>query len=225
MNSSESVWPTLPFAAWKETAATLHMWTQIVGKVRLSLTPWINHSWHVTFYVTARGLTTSSIPHPSGVFEMRFDFIDHHLRIPKSDGGRRMIKLRAQSVAEFYALVMGALTELELPVSIDLLPNEINDPFPFDRHREHRAYDPEYTHRFWRVLLQSDRVFKLFRSRFIGKCSPVHFFWGSFDLGVTRRFSGRAAPLHPGGVPHLPDAIAREAYSHEVSSCGLWPGQ
>ncbi len=135
-----------------------------------------------------------------------------------------MIKLRAQSVAEFYALAMGALTELELPVSIDLLPNEINDPFPFDRHREHRAYDPEYTHRFWRVLLQSDRVFKPFRSRFIGKCSPVHFFWGSFDLAVTR-FSGRAAPLHPGGVPHLPDAIAREAYSHEVSSCGLWPGQ
>ncbi|MDQ6624033.1 MAG: DUF5996 family protein [Verrucomicrobiota bacterium] len=220
---SEEIWPDLPFAAWKETAATLHMWTQIVGKVRLALTPWLNHSWHVTLYLTGRGLTTSPIPHGREIFEIRFDFISHELRILKSDGAVRVLKLEAQSVAEFYRRFMESLDELELPVKIDTLPNEIADPIPFERDQVHRAYDREYAHRFWQVLLQSDRVFKEFRARFIGKCSPVHFFWGSCDLAVTR-FSGRTAPPHPGGVPHLPDAVAREAYSHEVSSCGFWPG-
>src|SRR6266576_352564 len=216
-------WPALPFEAWKDTCATLHMWTQIVGKIRLTLTPWTNHSWHVTLYLTSRGLTTSPIPHLNNIFEIRFDFIDHELRIMNSDGAIRALKLRPQSVAKFYEEVMKALTELDLPVKIDLVPNEIQNPIPFDRDEEHRSYDAEYANRFWRVLVQADRVFKDFRSDFCGKCSPVHFFWGSFDLEVTR-FSGRPAPLHPGGIPHLPDAITREAYSQEVSSLGFWPG-
>lgn len=216
-------WPELAFADWATTAATLHMWTQIVGKIRLSLTPWINHSWHVTLYLTSRGLTTSPIPFGLRTFEIRFDFIDHELRILTSAGPTRVLKLRAQSVAEFYRSVMAALQELELPVKINLVPNEIENAVPFDQDEEHRSYDPDYANRFWRVLLQSHRVFIEFRSRFCGKCSPVHFFWGSFDLAVTR-FSGRNAPAHPGGVPHLPDAVAREAYSQEVSSLGFWPG-
>jgi hypothetical protein len=199
------------------------MWTQIVGKIRLTLSPWTNHSWHVTLYVTARGLTTSPIPHGNNVFEIRFDFIDHQLRIMKSDGAVRVLKLHPQSVAQFYAEVMKTLTDLDLPVTINTTPNEIENPIPFDEDEEHHSYDREYANRFWRVLVQSDRVFKKFRSRFCGKCSPVHFFWGSFDLAVTR-FSGRPAPPHPGGVPHLPDAITREAYSQEVSSLGFWPG-
>ncbi len=223
MNGTSDQWPPLPFAEWKDTAATLHMWTQIVGKIRLTLSPWTNHSWHVTLYVTSRGLTTSPIPHGPHTFEIRFDFIDHELRILKSDGAMRTLKLQPQSVAKFYEAVMKALNDLELPVKINMLPNEIPDPIPFDQDEEHRAYDREYANRFWRVLVQSDRVFKEFRSRFCGKCSPVHFFWGSFDLAVTR-FSGRAAPPHPGGVPHLPDEITREAYSQEVSSLGFWPG-
>ncbi|MEP6698336.1 MAG: DUF5996 family protein [Verrucomicrobiota bacterium] len=219
----EKFWPALPFAEWQLTAETLHMWTQIVGKIRLSLTPWINHSWHVTLYVTPRGLTTSSIPHGLFRFEIQFDFIAHELRILKSSGEIRVINLKPQSVSDFYRAVMSALIELELPVKIDLMPNEIADPIPFDRDEDHRFYDPEYANRFWRVLAQSHRVLTQFRSRFCGKCSPVHFFWGSFDLAVTR-FSGRAAPPHPGGIPHLPDAITREAYSQEVSSVGFWPG-
>ncbi len=219
----DSAWPALPYNEWQPTAETLHMWTQIVGKIRLKLTPWINHSWHVTLYLTARGLTTSPIPHGLHTFELRFDFIDHHLRVLKSDGGTRAIPLRPQTVAAFYHEVMRALAELELPVKIDLVPNELPDPIPFDRDETHRAYDPEYANRFWRVLVQSERVFTKFRARFCGKCSPVHFFWGSFDLAVTR-FSGRAAPPHPGGVPHLPDVVAREAYAKEVSSLGFWPG-
>jgi Family of unknown function (DUF5996) len=216
-------WPTLPFNEWQATAETLHMWTQIVGKVRLKLTPWINHSWHVTLYVTSRGLTTSPIPYELQTFEINFDFIDHELRILKSDGGARVLKLRPQSVAEFYKAVMNALDELNLHVKIDNVPNEITDPIPFDEDQTHRSYDPEYANRFWRVLLQSTRVLTKFRSRFCGKCSPVHFFWGSFDLAVTR-FSGRAAPPHPGGIPHLPDRVTREAYAQEVSSVGFWPG-
>ncbi|HEY7000432.1 MAG TPA: DUF5996 family protein [Candidatus Udaeobacter sp.] len=223
MKGASNQWPILPFAEWKDTAITLHMWTQIVGKIRLTLSPWINHSWHVTLYVTSRGLTTSPIPYRSHTFEIRFDFIDHELRILKSDGATRMLKLQPQSVAKFYETVMKALNDLELPVKINLLPNEIENPIPFDRDEEHHSYDREHANRFWRVLVQSDRVFKEFRSRFCGKCSPVHFFWGSFDLAVTR-FSGRQAPPHPGGVPHLPDAITREAYSQEVSSLGFWPG-
>jgi len=199
------------------------MWTQIVGKIRLTLTPWTNHSWHVTLYVTARGLTTSPIPHGNSTFEIDFDFIDHQLRILKSDGGQRSLELKPRTVAAFYKAVMTALDELGLPVKIDIMPNEIPNPIPFDRDDQHRSYDPEYANRFWRVLVQTDRVFKEFRSRFCGKCSPVHFFWGAPDLAVTR-FSGRTAPPHPGGFPHLPDAVTREAYSQEVSSLGFWPG-
>ena len=217
------VWPELNYTEWKDTLSTLHMWTQIVGKIRLRLTPWMNHSWHVTLYVTSRGLTTSPIPHGSATFEIRFDFIDHHLRILKSDGGQRSLELKARSVSDFYKAVMAALNELDLAVKIDITPNEIPNPIPFDQDDKHGSYDPEYANRFWHVLVQADRVLKQFRSRFCGKCSPVHFFWGSFDLAVTR-FSGRAAPPHPGGIPHLPDAITREAYSQEVSSLGFWPG-
>ena len=217
------VWPELNYADWKDTCATLHMWTQIVGKIRLTLTPWTNHSWHVTLYVTSRGLGTSPIPYGNEIFEIYFDFIDHKLLVLKSDGALKTIELKPQTVADFYKAVMSALSELKLPVKIDMVPNEIVNPIPFDQDEQHRAYDPEYANRFWRVLVQADRLFKEFRSRFCGKCSPVHFFWGSFDFAVTR-FSGRAAPPHPGGIPHLPDAITREAYSQEVSSLGFWPG-
>ncbi len=222
MNGASNSWPSLPFAEWKDTAITLHMWTQIVGKIRLTRTPWINHSWHVTLYLTSRGLTTSPIPHPAGIFEIRFDFIDHKLRILKSDGAVQVIELRPKSVASFYREVMAALSELKIDTRINTTPNEVEPAIPFDEDDKHRSYDPEYANRFWRVLLQSARVFQEFRSRFCGKCSPVHFFWGSFDLAVTR-FSGRPAPPHPGGVPHLPDEITREAYSQEVSSLGFWP--
>jgi len=223
VNDASDQWPPLPFAEWKDTAITLHMWTQIVGKIRLTLSPWTNHSWHVTLYITSRGLTTSPIPYGQYTFEILFDLIDHQLIIDKSDGQRRTIPLKPQSVAEFYRAVMEALKELDLHVTINTMPNEIENPIPFDQDEDHQSYDREYANRFWRVLVQSDRVFKQFRSRFCGKCSPVHFFWGSFDLAVTR-FSGRPAPVHPGGVPHLPDAITREAYSQEVSSLGFWPG-
>ena len=223
MNGARNSWPSLPFAEWKDTAITLHMWTQIAGKIRLTLSPWTNHSWHVTLYVTARGLTTSPIPHGLATFEIRFDFIDHQLRILKSDGAGLTIELKPQSVAKFYETLMMALRDMELAVTINTTPNEIENPIAFDHDEQHQSYDPEYANRFWRVLVQSDRVFKEFRSRFCGKCSPVHFFWGSFDLAVTR-FSGRPAPPHPGGVPHLPDEITREAYSQEVSSLGFWPG-
>jgi len=223
VNGTSNVWPSLPFAEWKDTAITLHMWTQIVGKIRLTLTQWTNHSWHVTLYVTSRGLTTSPIPHSVCTFEIQFDFINHQLLVDKSDGARRKLELKPQSVADFYRTLMRTLEDLDLPVTINTMPNEIENPVPLDQDEEHHSYDPEYANRFWRVLVQSDRVFKEFRSRFCGKCSPVHFFWGSFDLAVTR-FSGRPAPPHPGGVPHLPDAITREAYSQEVSSLGFWPG-
>jgi len=218
-----TVWPALPFAEWKETCATLHMWTQIVGKIRLSLTPWTNHSWHVTLYVTSRGLTTSPIPSASSIFQIDFDFIEHVLRIQSDNGLEKIIRLAPKSVSAFYAEVMRALGELNLPVEIKTTPNEVDPAIPFEKDEKHAAYDPEYANRFWRVLLQSDRVFKEFRADFCGKCSPVHFFWGSFDLAVTR-FSGRRAPQHPGGVPHLPDSVAREAYSHEVISFGFWFG-
>ena len=222
-NDREHFWPALPFAGWQTTAETLHMWTQIIGKIRLALSPWINHSWHVALYLTSRGLTTSPIPHGLHTFEIRFDFISHELRLLKSDGALRVLPLQPQSVATFYGAVMAALSDLQLPVKIDLLPNEITDPIPFDRDETHRAYDPAAANRFWRVLFQSDRVLTQFRSRFCGKCSPVHFFWGSFDLAVTR-FSGRPAPVHPGGIAHLPDVVTREAYAQEVSSVGFWPG-
>jgi hypothetical protein len=216
-------WPRLPLDAWQDTYATLHLWTQIVGKIRLTQMPWINHSWHVTLYVTARGLTTSPMPYGSRTFQIDFDFLDHRLLILTSDGTRRALDLKPQSVAAFYAGVLTALEGLGLPVTIYAKPNEVEAPIPFAEDRVHTAYDAEYAQHFWRVLVQADRVFRQFRAHFIGKCSPVHFFWGGFDLAVTR-FSGRAAPPHPGGIPHLPDWITREAYSHEVSSCGFWPG-
>jgi hypothetical protein len=242
------IWPALPFAEWKATSRTLHMWTQIVGKIRLSLTPWINHSWHVTLYVTARGLTTSPMYLGSRALQIDFDFIDHELLIQTGGtcfraspirGGApledknptrgsaslrgKTIALAPKSVATFYREVMSALRELDFAVKINTTPNEVDPAVPFEKNETDAAYDPEYANRFWRVLLQADRVFKEFRSEFCGKCSPVHFFWGSFDLAVTR-FSGRRAPQHPGGIPHLPDAVTREAYSHEVSSLGFWPG-
>ncbi|MEW6145570.1 MAG: DUF5996 family protein [Thermodesulfobacteriota bacterium] len=216
-------WPSLPLDEWKDTYATLHMWTQIVGKVRFALTPWVNHSWHVTLYVTSRGLTTSPIPYGERTFQIDFDFIDQKLVIMTSGGDVRFIELRPRTVSDFYGEVMSTLHGLGLDVRIHTLPNEVQDPIPFEKDVTHKSYDPEYANRFWRILVQTDRMFKEFRSHFIGKCSPVHFFWGSFDMAVTR-FSGRTAPPHPGGVPHLPDVVAREAYSHEVSSCGFWPG-
>lgn len=216
-------WPELPLQDWEDTYATLHIWTQIVGKVRLARAPMMNHWWQVTLYTTSRGLTTSPIPDGSQTFQIDFDFTDHLLWIQTSRGARRSVALEARPVAEFYAEFMGALRTLGIEVEIWTMPQEVEEPIPFDRDRVHSTYDPEQAHRFWRVLAQSDRVMGDFRSRFIGKCSPVHFFWGAFDSAVTR-FSGRPAPEHPGGVPNLADWIVREAYSHEVSSCGFWPG-
>ena len=216
-------WPALPLEAWSDTCATLHLWTQIVGKIRLAQSPWVNHGWNVTLYVTARGLTTSPIPHGSRTFQIDFDFLVHELRILSSDGGAGTVALRPQSVASFYGRLWNELERLDLPVKINAKPNEVADPIAFAKDERHASYDPEYANRFWRALAQSDRVFKQFRGRFTGKCSPVHFFWGAPDLAVTR-FSGRRAPEHPGGIPNLPDAVTREAYSQEVSSCGFWPG-
>ncbi len=216
-------WPALPANAWRETRATLHLMTQIVGKIRLALTPWQNHSWHVALYVTTRGLTTSPIPNRGHTFEIDFDFIDHILWIRTSAGEYRQIVLRSVSIAKFYDDIMSALHELGIAVTIDTMPNEIPNPVRFENDTEHESYDGEYAWRFWRALVATNEVFARFRTGFLGKTSPVHFFWGSFDLAVTR-FSGRRAPLHPGGVPHLSDVVAREAYSHEVSSAGFWPG-
>jgi Family of unknown function (DUF5996) len=216
-------WPALPFEAWAETAETLHLWTQIVGKIRLVQSPWINHSWHATLYVSARGLTTLAIPHGERSFQIDLDFIDHRVVISTCDGDVRWLPLEPNTTAEFYASLMQALRELDLPVKIHARPNEVETAIPFAEDREHSSYDADAAQRFWRALVQIDRVFKRFRAGFIGKCSPVHFFWGSFDLAVTR-FSGRVAPEHPGGFPNMPDRITREAYSHEVSSAGFWPG-
>lgn len=221
--SREEVWPSLVLEAWRDTYATLHLWTQIVGKIRLVQSPWVNHSWHVTLYVTARGLTTSPIPHGTRTFQIDFDFIRHELAILTSDGGGVTFPLEPQSVAAFYRRLKAEMEKLDLLVEIRPTANEVPDRIRLDQDETHRAYDSEYANRFWRVLVQADRVFKEFRARFIGKCSPTHFFWGAPDLAVTR-FSGRPAPQHPGGVPHLPDWVAREAYSHEVSSAGFWPG-
>jgi Family of unknown function (DUF5996) len=221
--SNAEAWPSLPLEAWSDTCATLHMWTQIVGKIRLAQSPWINHSWHVTLYVTSRGLTTSPIPYGNRTFQIDFDFINHQITIQSSDGGMAGFSLQPQSVAAFYGRLKDEMAKLDLHVNINQKPNEIPDSIPFDQDETHKAYDQVYANRFWRVLVQADRVFKEFRARFVGKCSPVHYFWGAPDLAVTR-FSGQPAPEHPGGVPHLPDRVAREAYSHEVSSCGFWPG-
>jgi hypothetical protein len=218
-----TLWPELPYAAWRDTCATVQLWTQIVGKIRLSRTPWLNHSWHVALYVTTRGLTSSPIPYEGRSFEMRFDFEAQALVIDVSDGASRRVALKPRTVADFYGAVVTALSELGIPVHINEYPCEIAGAIRFSDDRTHDAYDPEYAKRFWQVLVQVDRVFKQFRTGFLGKASPVHFFWGSFDLAVTR-FSGRRAPAFSAKVPGLNSAVMREAYSHEVSSAGFWPG-
>lgn len=212
-------WPELKFSEWQDTLGTLHMWTQVIGKIRLEQTPLVNHWWNVPLYISARGLTTSAMPYRDDrVFEIEFDFIDHKLRIVCSDGATRILDLRPQSVANFYAEVMGALAELAIEVKIWTMPVEVPDPIRFTEDFNHKSYDADYVNRFWHALVKMDEVLKEFRSRFIGKVSPVHFFWGSFDLAVTR-FSGRLAPEREGA-----DLITREAYSHEVISHGWWPG-
>ncbi len=210
--------PALPFESWKNTFETLHMWAQMVGKVRLTLCPLVNHWWNVTFYVTGRGMSTLMMPYQDRGVEIRFDFIDHRLIIETTDGGRRVLDLKPQSVAQFYRAFTAALAELGVNVKIWSMPVEIPDPIPFDRDLTHASYDAAAVHRFWLILAWVDEVFQEFRARFIGKVSPVHFWWGSFDLAVTR-FSGRPAPERPGA-----DRVTREAYSHEVSSAGFWPG-
>ena len=213
----EARWPELPYDAWKDTYATLHMWSQVMGKVALAQAAPVNHSWAVALHLTGRGLTTGMLPHGARSFSMGFDFLEHHLAIDTSDGVRRVLPLVPQTVAAFYGQVMATLDELDLPVRIWPVPVEIPDPIPFERDTVHHAYDPEFVTRFWRILVQVHRVFTACRSGFLGKCSPVHFFWGSFDLAVTR-FSGRPAPPREG------PAFMRDAYSHEVISHGFWPG-
>ena len=222
-SSARAPWPALPLDAWRETKDTLHLWTQIVGKIRLALAPMVNHWWQVPLYVNARGLTTSAMPYGGGAVEVRFDFLDDMLHVETSAGATRDLALEPRSVADFYHATMDALRALGVDVRIRPRPVELTDVIAFDRDEVHGAYDAEAARRFWRVLVQVDRVLHAFRGRFIGKCSPVHFFWGSFDLACTR-FSGRRAPLHPGGVPNCPDYVTREAYSHECISAGWWPG-
>jgi hypothetical protein len=221
-------WPELPFIVWADTAATLHLWTQVVGKIRLARTPWLNHSWHVTLYVSARGLTTGPVPDGARAFQIDFDFIDHVLWIRTSDGHYRQVMLASEtgkgvSVAKFYGETMAALKALDIDVAINTMPCELVECTAFEKDVLHRSYDAEAVGRFFQVLVSVNDVLARFRTGFIGKSSPVHFFWGSFDLAVTR-FSGRTAPKHPGGIPRLADAVAQEAYSHEVSSAGFWPG-
>src|SRR4029078_10410402 len=221
-NNSQTPWPELPTAAWRDTCATVQLWTQIVGKIRLTKSPWLNHSWHVTLYVTPRGLTTSPVPDGARTFQIDFDFIDHRLRISTSDGTHGHFALAGHSVASFYAAALAALAELGIAVAIDEMPNELPDPVRFSADTVHAFYDPDAHGRFLQILVNCDLVFKQSRTGFLGKASPVHFFWGSFDLAVTR-LSGRRPARHPGDGPNLPDAVAHEAYSHEVSSAGFLP--
>jgi hypothetical protein len=222
VSDSPVCWPALPLSAWQDTRDTLHMWTQIVGKVRLALTPKTNHWWNVALYVSARGLTTSAIPYGDRVFEIEFDFLEHQLIIKTCDPATKIIPLGPRSVADFYQEFMAALRALKIDVTIWHMPVEVANPIPFDQDKTHASYDKEYARRFWRTLVSVDDVFKVFRSRFVGKSSPVHFFWGSFDLAVTR-FSGRPAPERNDPDPVL-RKIMQEAYSHEVISAGWWPG-
>jgi hypothetical protein len=219
----EDLWPALNYLDWRDTAATFQLWTQIVGKVRLALSPWLNHGWQVPLYVTARGLGTSPIHVGRRVFEIDFDLVDHRLIVRTPDAADCDLALEPMSVAAFYRRLMDRLDRVGLGVTIDTMPSELPQPIRFPDDEVHGSYDPAAVNAFWRVLVQSDRVFKSFRTGFLGKASPVHFFWGALDLAVTR-FSGRPAPVHPGGIPGLPDAVTREAYSHEVSSAGFWPG-
>ena len=216
-------WPRLRVEEWTDTRDTVHMWTQIVGKIRMSQAPLLNHWWQVTLYVSPRGLTTGAIPLGSGSFDLELDFIAHQLRIRSSGGGERLVDLTSKPVAAFYAETMRALDELGLDVEIDARPNEVDPAIPFAHDYEHSSYDPDAAQLFWRQLLQADRVLGEFRSYFIGKVSPVHFFWGAMDMACTR-FSGRDAPEHPGGAPNCGDWVMVEGYSHELSSCGFWPG-
>ena len=215
-------WPALPLAEWRDTCATLHRWTQVIGKIRLAQAPMINHWWQVPLYLTARGLTTSPMPYGTRSFQIDFDFLDHRLIIDGCDGSKSSFALRPCAVADFYREVMARLDALGFAPRIWTMPVEIPDPIPFEEDRVHAAYDPDYANRFWRILVQCDRLLTQFRAGYLGKVSPVHFFWGSFDIAVTR-FSGRRAPPHP-GAPNVADRVTREAYSHEVSSCGFWPG-
>jgi hypothetical protein len=216
-------WPTLPSSEWFDTLETVHLWTQIIGKTRMVSSPWLNHSWSVTLYPSVRGLTTSLVPYGNEGFEWELDLCRHHADLTTTTGEQRRIDLRPMSVAEFYGAVTDAMSDVGMPVSINPMPNEIADAIAFPDYHVHNTYVPEHIHAFWRALLQMNRVFTRFRAGYWGKASPVHFFWGSFDLAVTR-FSGRTAPPHGGGVPNFPDDVAREAYSHEVTSAGFWPG-
>lgn len=218
-----ALWPQLDYASWKDTYETLHLWTQIIGKIRLAKEPWANHSWFSTLYVTSRGLSTSAIADGHRNFSIEFDFLRHRLILKVSDGPYVDFFLRSETVATFYERVMSTLRGLKIEPHFSPIPNELVDVTPFSNDTRHKIYDRSQAEAFWQALVPINNILNVFRSRFVGKCSPVHFFWGSFDLAVTR-FSGRTAPPHPGGVPHLPDRVAREAYSHEVSSCGFWPG-
>jgi hypothetical protein len=220
---SQAAWPSLPLEEWKDTQTTLHRWVQMIGKTRLALAPPLNHCWNVTLYLTARGLTTSPMPYGSRTVEVDLDFLDHNLLVRTSDGATGSLPLAPRTVADFHRQYTALLQSLDLQVKIWPVPSEMEDALPFTEDREHRSYDPDTAQRCWRILSQTDQVLQQFRGRFLGKCSPVHFFWGAFDLACTR-FSGRPAPLHPGGVPHLPDRIVQEAYSHECISAGWWPG-
>jgi Family of unknown function (DUF5996) len=218
-----SRWPELTLADWEDTRLTFHMWTQVVGKVRLALEPRVNHSWQVPFYVSARGLTTSLLHDTERSVELEFDLLAHQLVVDTTDGDRRTVALEPRTVASFYDETMAALGELGVDVKLFPRPVEVPVAVPFAKDTEHRAYDRDAIHRFWLAMVQADRLLDVFRARFIGKASPVHFFWGGLDLATTR-FSGRTAPPHPGGVPNCPDWVMLDAYSHEVSSCGYWPG-
>jgi hypothetical protein len=223
VNSVSADWPALPIAAWAETCETLHMLTQIVGKTRLALAPMQNHWWQVALYVTERGLTTSVMPCDERAIAVDFDFVEHSVRVRTSEGAARAIPLMQGSVADFYGEYMKALHALEIDVRLRPVPVEVVVAIPFAEDTQHASYDRDAAQRWWRVMLQADRVMKRFRGEFEGKASPVHFFWGSFDIAATR-FSGRGAPVHPGGSPNCPDYVMREAYSRECSSCGFWPG-
>jgi hypothetical protein len=221
--AGQAAWPRLLLEDWNDTKDTLHRWVQMIGKTRLALAPPLNHSWNVTLYLTARGLTTSPMPYGNRTVEVDLDFIDHQLLVRISDGTTGALALAPRTVADFHREYTALLQSLDLQVKIWPVPSEMEDALPFTEDRQHRSYDPDSAQRCWRILSETDQVLQHFRGRFLGKCSPVHFFWGGFDLACTR-FSGRRAPLHPGGVPHLPDRIAREAYSHECISAGWWPG-
>jgi hypothetical protein len=216
-------WPALPFDEWKDTVVTVHMWLQMVGKIRVACVPWVNHQWHVTLHVTSRGLTSRPIPWNGSTFQIDFDFVDHEVLISKSDGQKGQLELRSRSVADFYHELMAKLKGIGIAVKIHGMPNEVPDPIPFAQDERNGEYQSQYVNRFWRILSSSACVMNDFRGGFVGKCSPVHFYWGAMDLAVTR-FSGARAPEHPGGIPYLPDWITREAYSHEVSSAGFWAG-